>query len=173
MKYLGVSSVLVVSWLFVGACSSAATTGDAGAADAATADATSPVSDAGADGSVVLPVKDAESDVATPKPVRCTDAELAANDFTTFPGVDISFFGASPAQYTNPCVTTKVGDTVTFASDFTMHPLEPAGGDTPSFIPATATGDTLAVVPTTPGTYGFQCSAHPGIMFGAVRVVAK
>jgi plastocyanin len=111
--------------------------------------------------------------------VKCTQAEFDdtsggdGGDFTKFPGVDVSFFDAAPKQYVNHCAKTKVGDTVTFAGDFTIHPLVPLGGDTPSFIKATSTGSTVEFVPTTPGTYGFACSAHPGIMFGAIQVVAK
>lgn len=163
--------VFTASALF--ACSSSATPSDDGGVDA-----TTPSADAGTatDSAIAADTSTPDSataDAATTKPVRCTDAELEAADFTKFPGVDISFFGASPGQYTNHCAKTKVGDTVTFASDFTMHPLEPSGGDSPSFIPATSTGSSVSVVPTTPGVYGFQCSAHPGIMFGAVKVVAK
>ena len=159
-------------------CSSSSSPTDAGASDASTSvDATGPLTDAGVD-SAPLP-KDATSDAPVQVPVKCTQAEFDdlsggdGGDFTKFPGVDVSFFGAAPKQYVNHCAKTKVGDTVTFAGDFTLHPLAPLGGDTPSFIKATSTGSTAEFVPTTPGTYGFVCSAHPGIMFGAIQVVAK
>ena len=130
------------------------------------------VSDAASDAAPEV-TTDAGADVGSP--VGCTQAELDAPtaDFTKFPGVDISFFGSSPAQYTNHCAKTKVGDTVTFASDFTIHPLFPSGGNTPTFIVATNKGTSVEFVPTTAGVYGYECAAHPGVMFGAIKVVAK
>ena len=169
---------LTVCAVFVGCSSDGTTTTDGGASDASTpVDANSPVSDSGADSSP--PPKDATADAPVQVPVKCTQAEFDdltgadGGDFTKFPGVDVSFFDAAPKQFVNHCAKTKVGDTVTFAGDFTIHPLAPLGGDTPSFIKATSTGSTAEFVPTTPGTYGFVCSAHPGIMFGAIQVVAK
>jgi plastocyanin len=160
------------------ACSSSETTADGGASDASVSvDSSSPTSDAGLDSA--LPTSDAAVDAPSPTPVKCTQAEFDdtsggdGGDFTKFPGVDVSFFDAAPKQYVNHCAKTKVGDTVTFAGDFTIHPLVPLGGDTPSFIKATSTGSTAQFVPTTPGTYGFACSSHPSIMFGAIQVVAK
>lgn len=158
--------------LGLSACSSTPAPSGAGVDAGPTEDAR-PSGDAATSGDTSVPVDAAPTPDAATTPVRCTDAELEAADFTKFGGVDVSFFGTSPGQYTNHCAKTKVGDTVTFASDFTMHPLVPSGGDAPSFIPATNTGTSLEAIPTQPGVYGFQCSAHPGIMFGAIKVVAK
>jgi plastocyanin len=74
----------------------------------------------------------------------------------------------------NRCATVKVGASVTFTGSFRQHPLEPAGGDTPNPIPSTETDPPtgrLVVVMTSPGTFGFQCTFHPTLMFGAIRVV--
>lgn len=158
--------------LCLSACSSTTAASDAGTDAGATEDAR-PSSDASTTSDTSAPLDATPTPDAGTRPVRCTDAELEAADFTKFGGVDVSFFGASPGQYTNHCAKTKVGDTVTFASDFTMHPLVPNGGDSPSFIPATNTGATVEAIPTKPGVYGFECSAHPGLMFGAIKVVAK
>ncbi len=137
-------------------------------------DAAAPTAEAG----------DAATDqLVAPLPVRCTAAEFnaAANDaggdltadgggiviaFPTMPG---------PQQYTNSCVKVKVGTAVTFAGSFAFHPLMTNGGDTPTPIPALtkadAPGGSLVVTMTTAGTFGYQCQAHPGIMFGAILVV--
>lgn len=176
LQALALSSLVCGS--LVACSSSETTTSDGGVADASTSvDSSSPATDAGTDSTP--PPNDAAADAPSPTPVKCTQAEFDdtsggdGGDFTKFPGVDVSFFDAAPKQYVNHCAKTKVGDTVTFAGDFTIHPLVPLGGDTPSFIKATSTGSTVEFVPTTPGTYGFACSAHPGIMFGAIQVVAK
>ncbi len=111
----------------------------------------------------------------TPIPIRCTDDELAANDRTDGGALEISFeLGANPKQYTNRCATVKVGATVTFTGSFLQHPLEAAGGDTPSPIPYTAAdppNERLEVTFPSPGTFGYQCEFHPTLMFGAIRVV--
>lgn len=111
-----------------------------------------------------------DAEVATP--VRCTKADFDANDHTQN-GVDISFPNdATPAQYINSCSRVKVGQHVGFYGDFSLHPLEPSGGDSPSFVPAlTNSGPSLEVNPTTAGVFGFQCRKHPAMMYGAVEVV--
>lgn len=123
-----------------------------------------------------------KADTSTPAAaVRCTQAEFDApagnngGDYTVFPGVDISFpTGPAPAQYTQRCAKVKVGADVTFAGSFTAHPLQPNGGDTPTPIPTqttNTTNGTLTFKPTAAGTFGYQCSAHPTSMFGAIQVV--
>ncbi len=124
-------------------------------------------------------VVDAPPDQAV-LPIRCTAAQLsaAAGDaggdntatttplevgFPTVPGTD---------QYTNHCLKVKVGALVTFKGSFTLHPLRPSGGDTPTPIPAlTNSGDSLAVTMTTAGTYGYECVFHQGTMFGGIQAV--
>ena len=138
-------------------------------ADAAASDATPATPDAGA------------PDTSTAIAVRCTQAEFdqkagtGGGDFTGFGGADISFpTTGAPAQYTNHCVKVKVGSNVTWAGSFSSHPLQPAGGDTPTPIPSQSTdpaAGAVSVVMSTAGTYGFECGFHPTIMFGAVQVV--
>jgi plastocyanin len=141
-----------------------------GGTDAATGDAAPVTSDAGAG-----------ADTSTAIAIRCTKAEFdqkagtGGGDFTGFGGADISFpTTAAPAQYTNHCIKVKVGANVTWAGSFSSHPLQPAGGDTPTPIPsqsADTDAGAVSVVMSTAGTYGFECGFHPTIMFGAVQVV--
>ncbi len=114
---------------------------------------------------------DAASD--TDAGVRCTKADFDAHDHTATNGVDITFpLVATPEQYTNNCSRVKVGQHVGIYGDFISHPIEPKGGTTPSFIPSKSTGDALNLnAPSTPGVFGFQCTNHPDMMFGAVEVV--
>lgn len=112
---------------------------------------------------------------AGPPPIRCTDDELAANDRTDGGAFEITFLrAANPVQYTNHCVTVKVGASVTFSGSFVQHPLQAAGGDTPNPIPYTAAepaeGKLVVVMPAA-GTFGYECEFHPSSMFGAIRVV--
>jgi len=78
--------------------------------------------------------------------------------------------GDNPAQYTPNCVQIAKGQSVTWNADFTAHPLQASGGTTPSPITTTSSGTTVSVTFPNAGTYGFECQAHPGIMFGAVEV---
>jgi plastocyanin len=146
----------------------AAPTAEAGT-DAATGDAAPVTPDAGG------------ADTSTAVAIRCTQAEFdqkagtGGGDFTGFGGADISFpTSGAPAQYINHCVKVKVGANVTWAGSFSSHPLQPAGGDTPTPIPSQSTdtdAGAVSVIMTTAGTYGFECGFHPTIMFGAVQVV--
>jgi len=132
-------------------------------------------------------------DSATPGPLlRCTDADLAApcaeplgGSCLTRTEVEITFnTGAAPDPYVNRCLTVRVGTTVVFSGNFFQHPLEPAGGDTPTPIPKlqpkTAADNPPAgdagrpetrLTLTTPGTFGYQCTYHPVQMYGAIRVL--
>jgi plastocyanin len=165
----------------LGACSSTSSTGgDAGSDAAANADAPS-AADA-------PNPTDAAKDQSTGTPVRCTQAAFdapcsASGGNCTGPQntqIDIAFpTTAAPAQYVNNCVKVKIGTDIDFAGDFTMHPLEPNGGDTPTPIPTQTTNPPngtsgmpeLVIKMTTAGTYGFQCRSHPSSMFGAIQVV--
>lgn len=105
------------------------------------------------------------------------DAPAGANggDLTAAATVEITFpTGASPAQYDNRCVKVKVGSTVTFKGSFFNHPLQPGGGDKPTPIVlqnSEPDGGALAVVMPAKGTFGFECTFHPSLMFGAIQVV--
>ncbi len=121
------------------------------------------------------------ADGSPTSPVRCTQAELDAADFTIRGNVSVSFSESDlPKQYTLHCVKIKVGMPVHFEGNFVAHPLEAAGGDTPSPIPALTQVNTggprpslgyLDVTFTRPGTFGYRCKTHPTAMFGAVQVV--
>jgi plastocyanin len=105
------------------------------------------------------------------------DAPAGANggDFTAQANVDVTFpTGVSPAQYTNRCAKVKAGSTVTFKGSFLNHPLQPSGGDAPTPIVLTnmdPDGGSLVVTMPTKGTYGYDCTFHPSLMFGAIQVV--
>jgi plastocyanin len=168
----GVLAALVVP-AFAYACSSAVPTpGTAIDGGAAGRDASAEV-EAGA-----LPEASSETGATTP-PVRCTPSELDATpgpmggDNTSSADVEITFpQGPGPDQYTQHCIKVRLGARVTFTGSFQNHPLEPNGGDVPSPIPArTQAGTSLAVVFATAGTFGFECSFHPAVMFGAIQVV--
>ncbi len=69
--------------------------------------------------------------------------------------------GSGPVQYTPNCMSIKVGQSVTFQEgDFSNHPLEPVGGDTPSPITETNIGTTVTFAFSSAGTYGFKCEFH-------------
>lgn len=158
------------------ACSDAdAPVGAAGQDDAGT-DGTTNDAPVGADSAHAGHDAGGESDdAAAAAPIRCTDEELAANDLTDGGTLTVSFLaGANPKQYENRCATVKVGASVVFSGSFTQHPLEAAGGDSPSPIPYVASDqpdDTLTFMVPTAGTFGYQCEFHPTLMFGAIRVV--
>lgn len=119
----------------------------------------------------------------TPLPVRCATADFnaaasdAGGDLTNASGGIIVSFpaGEGPAQYTNNCIKVKTGAVITFTGSFTFHPLQPNGGDTPSPFPALVgtdvDGGSVSFTMSAPGTFGYQCQVHPGIMFGAIQVV--
>ena len=131
--------------------------------------------DAGSDATGVTDATPSDRPDAATAPIRCSEAELAEGDRTDGGPLTIVFgTGANPKQYENRCLTVKAGTTVTFSGSFLQHPLEPAGGDSPSPIPYTAEdqpGGSLSVTMTRPGTFGFQCEFHRTSMFGAIRVV--
>ncbi len=96
-----------------------------------------------------------------------TYTDLTAETTTT-----ISFpTGASPAQYSTPCIKVKAGTVLTFTGSFSSHPLVPSGGDTPNPITAGSSGASASFTPTKAGTFGFHCSFHPTVMLGAIDVV--
>jgi plastocyanin len=171
---LALASLVVVPAAIYACSSDDSSTPPATTADSSTGTPeASTVDSAKADTSVV--------DSSTALPVRCTQADFdkvagpGGGDFTPFPGADITFpTTVAPQQYTNHCVKVKVGSTVTFAGAFSLHPLEPQGGDTPTPIPSQNTetdGGAIGVTFTAKGTFGFQCNFHPDTMFGAVQVV--
>jgi plastocyanin len=71
------------------------------------------------------------------------------------------------------CMKVQVGQTVTWAGDFTSHPLEPLGGTAGTPITAKNSGGvtTHTATFTAAGTYGYHCTAHQASMRGAIFVV--
>ena len=102
----------------------------------------------------------------------CTVADFAANDLSAAGASRVITFPttAAPAQYSKPCITIGVGQMVTWNGDFTLHPLEQAGGDPSMWITPTLTGTTVSFGFPVGGTYGFECSFHPTLMKGAIYV---
>ncbi len=75
------------------------------------------------------------------------------------------------AQSTERCLTIKKGQEVVFEGDFTLHPLEDEGGDTPNpFASVTPASGKATVAFAATGTFGFICGQHPA-MTGAVKVI--
>jgi plastocyanin len=94
----------------------------------------------------------------------CTAA--AATDMTGMTAVTINFGGATLGdKYSPDCIKVTAGTKVTFAGDFTVHPLvagdaPPATPDTTGPITATSTGMSATFTMTPAGTYGYYCSVH-------------
>ena len=127
------------------------------------------------------PQSDAGSDAAadTGNPVDSGgDAATAINGCTTFTdmtadgGVITGPSGAAPSQYSPNCVQIKVGQSVTWNSDFTNHPLVPTSGvgTQPNPITATSTGTTVTITFPAAGTFAYNCGIHNTTMLGAVEV---
>jgi plastocyanin len=152
------------------------------------------VAEAGPDATPDSAVAEAGPDGATPDAGPDADAAPASNgtpctqvDFDAVCGptggdcsatttqVDVTFpTDAIPEQYAKHCVKVKVGTDIGFTGDFVFHPLEPHGGDTPTPIPTQTDNPdsgTLLVTMNAAGTYGFRCSVHPAVMWGAIQVV--
>jgi plastocyanin len=80
-------------------------------------------------------------------------------------------FAESLANQAERCLKAKVGTSVCFhASSFTTHPLVASGGDTPNPIPSLSAGTDYCVALTSPGVFGYRCTAHAA-MTGAIWVV--
>ena len=107
-----------------------------------------------------------------------TDSAAAINGCTTFTDMTASGgtitgpSGALPSQYTPNCVHIKVGQSVTWTSDFTNHPLVPTAGvgSTGNPITATSTGTTVTIAFPSAGTFAYNCGIHSTTMLGAVEV---
>jgi len=108
--------------------------------------------------------EDAGSDAAVVN--GCT----AYTDMTTGTAVINGPATAAAAQYSPNCIHVKVGQSVTWNSDFADHPLVAFGGDSPNPIQSTATGTTVTFAFPNAGTFGYHCGIHTTLMFGAVEV---
>jgi plastocyanin len=107
-----------------------------------------------------------------------SDAAAAINGCTTY--TDMTASGgtiagpttATAAQYSPNCVHIKVGQSVTWTSDFTNHPLVPTSGVGSSGNPitATSTGSTVTFAFPAAGTFAYNCGIHSTTMLGAVEV---
>lgn len=94
---------------------------------------------------------------------------FAANRTITFPGF----------AYTPPCMTIKVGQTVTWSGDLGFHPLRAglvvAGVPTNqpgNPVPSTSAGASASATFAAVGEYGYYCLNHVGGgMMGAIYVV--
>jgi plastocyanin len=102
----------------------------------------------------------------------CAPADFAAHDLSSPSAARVITFptGATPAQYSPPCITIGVGQMVTWNGAFSSHPLVQFGGDPTMWIQPTSTGTSISFGFPVGGTYGFECSAHPSVMKGAIFV---
>jgi plastocyanin len=80
----------------------------------------------------------------------------------------ITFGGAAGLKYSPKCMIITAGQKVTFAGDFTSHPLVGAeyqgfGGSYPTPIPSTSSGSaSIDVTFPTAGLYPYYCTFHAG-----------
>jgi plastocyanin len=66
------------------------------------------------------------------------------------------------------CMQVRTGQTVLWVGDFSTHPLGVPDNDTSNPIFFHNNG---SVTFNAAGTFGYECKAHPTIMFGAIKVV--
>lgn len=102
---------------------------------------------------------------------RYVDRSAASDDRTVTSTGD--------SRYVPPCISIRVGQSVTFTGNFATHPLAPglapgrSGlGTTPSPIEMRSDGTTYSVRFTVPGDFPYYCTYHAGGgMYGVVRAV--
>ena len=120
------------------------------------------------------PQSDAGSDSGNPADSGGTPVNgcTTYTDMTAAGGTITGPSGATPSQYSPNCVHIKVGQSVTWNSDFTNHPLVPTAGvgTQPNPITATSTGTTVTIAFPAAGTFAYNCGIHTSTMFGAVEV---
>ena len=168
-------ATLAVALLGALAACSSGSSSPAGGGDASTNDAGS------IDGSIADGALDTGIDAAPPN--GCSAADFAANDHT--PDNDARIIqgpiDATAAQYAPHCMRIKVGQNVTWKSDFTHHPLNvtyvadrDASADASTVVVIGGPDGSNDIETVTPGQTGrllFACDAHPAVMFGAVEIV--
>jgi plastocyanin len=72
------------------------------------------------------------------------------------------------------CMQIQIGQTVVWVGDLGTHPLLPAPDPRDTSNPIyffDRIGDNASVTFHTLGTFGYQCNAHPGDMYGTIKVV--
>src|SRR5579862_8953969 len=108
------------------------------------------------------PVNDAGSDAGGGDAAAAINGCTTFTDMTASGGVITGPSGATPAQYTPNCIHIKVGQSVTWNSDFTDHPLVPTSGvgTQPNPITATSTGTTVTIAFPAAGTFAYNCGIH-------------
>ena len=118
------------------------------------------------------PASTTTPDAGTSTSTTAVNGCTAYTDLTAQTATTITFpTGASPAQYSQPCIKVKVGTAITFSGSFSSHPLGPSGGDTPNPITAGSSGTSATFTATAVGTFGYHCGFHPTVMLGAIEVV--
>ena len=162
--------VACASLVSVAACSSGSSS-PAGGGDASSNDA----------GIVADGALDTGIDASPPN--GCSAADFAANDHTADADARViqGPTDATATQYTPHCMRIRVGQTVTWKSDFTHHPLDvkymadrDASADASTTVVIGGPDGSNDIETVTPGQTGlllFNCDAHPTVMFGAVDIV--
>lgn len=142
------------------ACSDSATSTDGGSSTA-TATGTGTGTGTTTSTSTSTATPDASTTSNPPALNGCTTyvdrtADTASRDIT---------WGFSVASTPEACMKIKVGQTVTWKGDHTLHPLGAKGGDASNPIKEAETITFAAA-----GSFGFVCTAH-STMTGAIVVV--
>lgn len=117
-----------------------------------------------------------EAAVTFPTLNDCQETDYA--DLTA-PTATRTVMSMGSTSYTPRCLTITQGQTVTFAMDFSVHPLasgiahgSSAGATTPNPIAAQTTGSTYTATFDSAGFFPFKCTVHQHVgMAGVVRVV--
>lgn len=94
-----------------------------------------------------------------------TDETASASVTITFPET------SSVEQYAPNCIRVKKGTEITWEGSFANHPLDAAEGDSNTPITKVTSGTSRAFTFNGTGTFGYECTFHPAVMFGAIQVV--
>lgn len=130
------------------------------------------------------PADTASGDTGTPTDTGAADAPMEAAAFSVVneceqadyvdATMDEALRKLDPwdASAGKKCFKIKTTQSFTWkpTGGFSIHPLEPEGGDTPTPITLVSSGTTKTIAFPNSGVFGYRCANHPSLMFGAIWV---